>query len=421
MKLRIIVVEDEKPQAEATRHILRTISPEELREAGTDGVEVTLANCAADARRQLQQAVDDKKPFDIALLDLGLPENNGESESADQGLSILNFIRERKAAHDVIIVSVFTELDRYVGPAFRLGASDFIGKPYNEEEMQARVLKAWSRIKESRRQMILNKVMKASLKELAPYADKGISYQLGSCFTKFTRQVRRDTHELRDALLRQFALDSPEGLPGALAQRLASVENSLSDARDEWKRIQEPFKIADDSPRDLVVENAIIQLAEELRPCVTVRIGGAVQGETRILSFQDAYQDNALMVIREILVGGLIEPDEVGEPNKPGEPSEPKKPGEPSEPKKDNSWEVEVKVAVVDGMAEIHFRDNFKPLPIELAEKVTKGENIPPREGQWRAWGLSIVQHIALRGGGRLIVEPLENGNLIIYRVTLAQ
>jgi len=398
MKLRIIVVEDEKPQAEATRHILRTISPEDMGEVGIDGVEVTLANCAADARRHLQQAVEDKKPFDIALLDLGLPENNGESESADQGLSILNFVREWKAAHDVIIVSVFTELDRYVGPAFRLGASDFIGKPYNEEEMQARVLKAWSRIKESRRQMILNEMMKASLKELAPYADKGISYQLGSCFTKFTRQVRRETDELRAAMLNQFGLDSPEELPGALAQRLASVENSVRVARDEWKRIQEPFKIADDSPRDLVVENAIIQLAEDLRPCVTVRIEAPVQSETRILSFQDAYQDNAMMVIREILVGGLIDPDE-----------------------KEKSWEVAVKVAVVDGMAEIHFRDNFKSLPVELAEKVTKGDNIPPRDGQWRAWGLSIVQHIALRGGGRLIVAPLEDGNLIIYRVTLAQ
>jgi CheY-like chemotaxis protein len=398
MKLRIIVVEDEKPQAEATRHILQTIDPEEMREAGIDGVEVTMANCAADARRHLQRAVEDKRPFDIALLDLGLPENNGESESADQGLSVLNFVRELKAAHDVIIVSVFTELDRYVGPAFRLGASDFIGKPYNEEEMQARVLKAWSRIKESRRQIILNEMMKASLKELAPYADKGISYQLGSCFMRFTRQVRREAYELRAALLNQFGHSSPEELPAALAQRLASVENSVRDARDEWKRIQEPFKIADDSPRDLVVENAIIQLAEELRPCMTVKIEAPVQNETRILSFQDAYQDNALMVIREILVGGLIEPDE-----------------------KEKSWEVAVKVAVVDGMAEIHFRDNFKPLQVELAEKVTKGENIPPRDGQWRAWGLSIVQHIALRGGGRLIVDPLEDGNLIIYRVTLAQ
>src|SRR5215510_8214127 len=223
MRLRIIVVEDEKPQAEATRHILRTIGPEELREAGIDGVEVTLANCAADARHHLQRAVEDKKPYDIALLDLGLPENNGESESADQGLSVLSFIREHKAAHDVIIVSVFTELDRYVGPAFRLGASDFIGKPYNEEEMQARVLKAWGRIRQSRRQTILNEMMKASLKELAPYADKGISYQLGSCFTKFTRQVRRETDELRVAMLGQLGLNSAEEMPDALAQRLAAV------------------------------------------------------------------------------------------------------------------------------------------------------------------------------------------------------
>jgi CheY-like chemotaxis protein len=407
MKLRIIVVEDEKPQAEATRHILRTIGREELKEAGIDEIEVTLANCGADARRHLQRAMEARKPFDIALLDLGLPENNGEGESADQGLSVLSFIRERKAAHDVIIVSVFTELDRYVGPAFRLGASDFIGKPYNEEEMQARVLNAWSRIRESRRQMILNEMMKASLKELAPYADKGISYQLGSCFTKFTRQVRRETDELRAAMLSQFGLNSPGELPGALAQRLAAVENSVRDARDEWKRIQEPFKISDDSPRDLAVENAIIQLAEELRPCVTVKIETPVQSETRILSFQDAYQDNALMVIREILVGGLIEPDEPGEP------------GEPN--RRNKSWEVAVNIAVVDGMAEIHFRDNFNPLQLEMAEKVTKGESIPPRDGQWRAWGLSIVQHIALRGGGRLIVEPLEDGNLIIYRVTLAQ
>src|SRR5262245_52060686 len=252
MKLRIIVVEDEKPQAEAARHVLRTISREEMRDAGIDGVEVTLANCAAEARDHLRQAVENKTPFDIMLLDLGLPENNGESESADQGLSILNIVRDQQAAHGVIIVSVFTELDRYVGPAFRLGASDFIGKPYNEEEMQARVMKTWSRIREGRRQKVLSEMMKASLKELAPYADKGISYQLGSCFAKFTRRVRRVTDELRVAMLSQFGLNSPEEMPDALAQRLAAVENSVRDARDEWKRIQEPFKIADDSPRDLV-------------------------------------------------------------------------------------------------------------------------------------------------------------------------
>jgi len=400
MNLRTIIIEDEKPQAEAARYVLQTISREQMREAGINGVEVTLANCAAEALSHLQKAVEEKKPYDIMLLDLSLPEDTGRNEAAEQGLSILDFVQKRKVAHGVIIVSVFTELDRYVGPAFRLGADDFIGKPYNVEEMQARVLKTWNRIKQLHRQKMLNEVMQASLRELAPYADKGISYQLGSCFSKFIRAVRSEADELRNALLKQFGLNSPGELPGALAQHLADVENSIKDAREEWKRIQEPFKIADDRPRGLVVEKAVNQLAEELRPCMTVKLDSPADAETHILSFQDACQDNAMMIIREILVGGLIELDEH---------------------EFQKSLEAEVKVAVVDGMAEISFRDNFKPIPAEQAEQISKGENIPPRDGQWRAWGLSVVQHIALRGGGRLIVEPLEDGNLIIYRVTLAQ
>lgn len=72
-------------------------------------------------------------------------------------------------------------------------------------------------------------------------------------------------------------------------------------------------------------------------------------------------------------------------------------------------------------MAKIQFRDNFEPIQGQLAEQINRGDNIAPRDGQWRAWGLSVVQHIASRGGGRLEVQPLEDGNLITYRVTLAQ
>jgi hypothetical protein len=120
----------------------------------------------------------------------------------------------------------------------------------------------------------------------------------------------------------------------------------------------------------------------------------------RILSFKDAFRNNALMIIREILTGAL------------------------SETKDDHTStlpEVAVNIEKKAGMAEISFRDGFIPIPADQAEQITKGEIIPPRDGQWRAWGLSVAQQVALRGGGRLIVEPLEGGNLITYRVTLAQ
>jgi hypothetical protein len=106
------------------------------------------------------------------------------------------------------------------------------------------------------------------------------------------------------------------------------------------------------------------------------------------------------MIIREILTGGLSEIKEADPSTLP---------------------EVVVNIEKNVGMAEISFRDGFNPIPAEQAEQITKGEIIPPRDGQWRAWGLSVAQQVALRGGGRLIVEPMEGGNLITYRVTLAK
>jgi hypothetical protein len=106
------------------------------------------------------------------------------------------------------------------------------------------------------------------------------------------------------------------------------------------------------------------------------------------------------MIIREILTGGMSEIKDADLSTLP---------------------EIAVIIEKKAGMAEISFRDSFSPIPADQAEQITKGEIVPPRDGQWRAWGLSVAQSVALRGGGRLIVEPLGDGNLITYRVTPAQ
>ena len=158
--------------------------------------------------------------------------------------------------------------------------------------------------------------------------------------------------------------------------------------------------IADEFPRGMILEQEVALHAEKLRPCVNIRLEAPPERETRILSFRDKFRDNAEVVIREILVGGLSEETDLSK-----------------------SLEVAVEVTIGDGtgMAQIRFRDNFNPIRADLAEGITNGYNIAPGDGQWRAWGLSVAQHIALRGGGRLIVEPQEDGNLITYQVTLAQ
>lgn len=396
MKLRTLIVEDDKYQADAISHILQATDERQMKDAGIDGFEITMVHNAADARKVLDQAGPDAKPYDLLLLDFGLPENSGEGEKPETGIELLKLAKDQDAARGIIGISVFTDLERYA----LIGATDFIGKPYGKEELQTRVLAVWRIVKEKYRQRMVTAILKDSLRELAPYADNGILYRLGSCFSRVTQSVRQEIDEIRKELFSQYKLGPADTLPAPLERHLAAVEDTVNGARQEWKEIQRPFKITGESPCGVIVEDEVKELAEKLHPCINVRLVTSTERATRILSFKDKYNSNAEVIIREILVGGLS--DET-----------------------DHSKALEISVEVVSGdgmgMAQTFFQDNFNPINSGLAEKINNGENIPPGDGQWRAWGLSIAQHIALRGGGRLIVEPREDGNSITYRATLAQ
>ncbi|MEP7340410.1 MAG: hypothetical protein ABI977_21950, partial [Acidobacteriota bacterium] len=308
----------------------------------------------------------------------------------------------------VVVVSAFADLERYA----RIGANDFIAKPYDKGELLFRTLKVWKGEREkTRRQMFsdmrrwLDETIKPSFIELAPYSEKGLNDQLGSCFSQLIQSVRRETRDLRMELLAHLDLSLTDHLPDTLEQRLAAIEKAISTSRNQWLRIQEPFKIKGDTPCILIVEEIVTRLAKEFRPYLMVRPDVPESQQTKILSFDDGYGNNdSTMVIKEILTGGL---------------------SEMKEDEWEKQWQASVSIHSDGGMAEIQFLDNYTPLPKDLAKKVSEGDNVPPRDSlgkpQWRAWGLSVVQHIATRGGGRLIVQPSEDGNLITYRVTLAQ
>ena len=75
MKLRTLIVEDDKYQADAISYILQATDERRMKDAGIDGFEITVVNCAADARKALDRAGRDAAAYDLLLLDLGLPEN----------------------------------------------------------------------------------------------------------------------------------------------------------------------------------------------------------------------------------------------------------------------------------------------------------------------------------------------------------
>jgi DNA-binding response OmpR family regulator len=117
----ILVVEDHKTT--------RTFLADNLT---ADGYELLEADCMATARRQIETAFPD-----LAVVDLNLPDGDG--------LALLSWVREanRACSHAdpdlplLVLTGRGSELDRLRG--FDRGADDFVLKPFNYQELLARV------------------------------------------------------------------------------------------------------------------------------------------------------------------------------------------------------------------------------------------------------------------------------------------
>ncbi len=109
---RILVIDDE----EGIREGLRTLLQEE-------GIAVETATNAEDGQRRVQQ-----KSFDVILLDLNLP--------GEDGLSILASLRRGVPPADVIILTGYGTVANTV-EAMRKGATDVIEKPFTQDRILA--------------------------------------------------------------------------------------------------------------------------------------------------------------------------------------------------------------------------------------------------------------------------------------------
>jgi DNA-binding response OmpR family regulator len=112
-KPRILVVEDEPRLRDLLRLYLER-----------DGYAVT---DAADGAAAL--AAYDAEPPDLVILDLMLPRMQGET--------VLEELRDRGTVPVLITSAKRTDADRIAG--LRLGADDYLGKPFNPHEVTARV------------------------------------------------------------------------------------------------------------------------------------------------------------------------------------------------------------------------------------------------------------------------------------------
>lgn len=387
---RILIVEDNPAQARAMELSLMSASRDLSSLVGILPFDINKAASVNGGRKYLDDA---ERPYDICLLDLSLPENDKESrENPRGGYDIIGHIGKTGAAKRVIIVSVFNEY-KYVIEAFRGGAFDFITKPYEEDALRAQVVNCLRNLlaKESA------SIFEQRVKGLIPHAEKGLAHYFTQTFSTLLNSTLRATAEIERYAHEHYGLDLERNEQDGLMRQLRQHRESTTKAREDWLKRQENLFSDDEMAQKESVEVLLNQTNETLLPCLTVKrmqlfLDLPQLAQSTVLTFQQDVQ----AVLKEIILGGLSELPDYGDPHR-----------------------MEVTMIPNDRRAIIRFEDDLEPIPKEIAEKINEGYSIVSDPQFGRRWGLSIAQHIALRGGGDLLIEPQLRGNIITYRIPL--
>lgn len=135
-KARILIVDDDPGIRDACFQVL-----------SREGYEIELAGTAEEARKLISDF-----EFDVILLDLKLP--------GVEGLELLKEIREEDPQAQVIVITAYGTVQVAVS-AMKLGATDFLQKPFSPQELRLAVEKAL----EKRRLTLENLYLKRTLAE----------------------------------------------------------------------------------------------------------------------------------------------------------------------------------------------------------------------------------------------------------------
>jgi DNA-binding NtrC family response regulator len=118
--IRVLIAEDEEHLGAILEHFLRS-----------RGYTVTMCRDGRAALTELHAA-----PYDVALIDIVMPQMDG--------LEVLRHLQNESAPPEVIIITGNGTIDTAI-TAIKLGAYDYISKPYRMAEIDVMVRRAWEK------------------------------------------------------------------------------------------------------------------------------------------------------------------------------------------------------------------------------------------------------------------------------------
>jgi hypothetical protein len=280
----------------------------------------------------------------------------------------------------------------------RGGANDFVAKTQpgdtDEQELQTRFMACWQRLLENESFSLLEE----RIKTLIPHAEAGLAQRFTSCFSNFLQKVAHTAEDVQHYAVARFGLDFEKDSQDYLIRSLKNQSNEIKGVTRHWANLNADL-IQNDGKK--LTPTALVPLLNHISqrwaPSFVVkkcryRKSYEDSGATKVLSFQN----DAAIILHEIIAGTLYMLQDHGPRH-----------------------ELEVKIKIKDGQAAIQFIDDLgESITPEDARVINEGLILGPNHGPerfGRAWGLSVIQHLALRGGGRLIIEPRAKGSAITY------
>ncbi len=398
--VRVLIVEDDIKTVQSIRSSLEDITSDEKRRLGIERFSFDIAASRADALEKLAQATLNETPYHLMLLDLSLPAKTGDlEEDPENGFKILAEARASDSVIETVIISVLNYVS-YVARGFRGGALDFVPKPFERSELQDRILASWKRVLEK----LNNETLDHRLRETIPYDAQGWAYRFGSCFSALTQEVFHNVEQLEGELGERLGLNARTDAQDSLLRYLEAMVVSVRKSKQAWAALQDllpkgMWPKEEEQPQKYYVAELLSELEVELTPSLIVR-----QVEMALPSVQDIevrsfYQD-VKMVLKELILGALCELTSYFE----------------SEKKRT----LEVKIETTATYAQVIFSGEL--FRFDEQTKRSLQEKQWQNDGQFgQAWGLSVAQHIALRGGGRLQIGSESQPDSVTYFIPLAQ
>lgn len=184
-------------------------------------IRMTLKQCFSKNKYELDMAVDGeealekliKNDYDLVLLDIRMPKLTG--------IELLEKMREQSINTDVVIMTAYGSVDKAV-ETMKLGAIDFIGKPFTPEQIREIVDEVLAReelVEEDLKsyteylQFAKKKIMNQEYKEAEHYLKKSITqeiqkpepYNLLGVIEEFRDNIEKAQKHYRAALSYDFS------------------------------------------------------------------------------------------------------------------------------------------------------------------------------------------------------------------------